>query len=123
MQMCSIFFKETVFIHVIALVLFLSSVKCVDSRKVSFKVENGKIIMLKDVIAGPFKLKSTVECATMCTGNASCCTASYNKITRQCLLSSLCNPETLYSYSGKYILNPYKVGKYTFRNVMLSFYV
>ncbi|CAG2191370.1 Tenascin-R,Ryncolin-2,Angiopoietin-related protein 1,Ficolin-1-A,Fibrinogen C domain-containing protein 1-A,Angiopoietin-1,Ryncolin-1,Ficolin-2,Fibrinogen-like protein 1,Fibrinogen alpha chain,Ficolin-1,Fibrinogen-like protein A,Ficolin-1-B,Microfibril-associated glycoprotein 4,Ryncolin-3,Angiopoietin-related protein 2,Angiopoietin-4,Ryncolin-4 [Mytilus edulis] len=67
--------------------------------------------MFKDATVGPFQLKSTVECATMCTGDNSCCTASYDKITRQCLLTSLCNPETMISYSGNYILNPYKVAK------------
>ncbi|CAC5403760.1 Fibrinogen-like protein 1,Fibrinogen-like protein A,Ryncolin-2,Angiopoietin-1,Techylectin-5B,Angiopoietin-related protein 2,Microfibril-associated glycoprotein 4,Techylectin-5A,Fibrinogen alpha chain,Angiopoietin-related protein 7,Ficolin-2,Ryncolin-1,Ryncolin-3,Ficolin-1,Angiopoietin-4, Fibrinogen gamma chain [Mytilus coruscus] len=110
MRMGNIFHKETVFI---ALVLFLPGVKCVDSRNVSFKVENDKIIISKDATAGPFKLKSTVECATMCSGDASCCTASYDKITRQCLLSSFCNPETVNTYSGKYIQNHYKVAKDT----------
>lgn len=119
MQMCHTFFKEIVFI---SLVLFLPSVKCVDSRKVSFQVENGKIIMFKDATVGPFQVKSTVECATMCIGDASCCTASYDEITNQCLLSSLCYPETVISNSGKYILNRYKVGRYSF-SFMLTFYV
>ncbi|VDI56332.1 Hypothetical predicted protein [Mytilus galloprovincialis] len=108
MQMCITFPKETVFI---ALVLFLPSVKCVDSKKVPFNVGNDKLIISKDVTAGPFQLKSTVECATMCTGDASCCTASYDKITRQCFLSSLCNPETVFSYNGKYLQNYVTAGK------------
>ncbi|XP_076087678.1 microfibril-associated glycoprotein 4-like [Mytilus galloprovincialis] len=49
----------------------------------------------------------------MCIGDASCCTASYDEITNQCLLSSLCYPETVISNSGKYILNRYKVAKET----------
>ncbi|CAG2239205.1 Angiopoietin-4 [Mytilus edulis] len=63
MQMSITFPKETVFI---ALVLFLPSVKCVDSRKVPFNVGNDKLIVLKDVTAGPFKLKSTVESTDPC---------------------------------------------------------
>ncbi|VDI63245.1 Hypothetical predicted protein [Mytilus galloprovincialis] len=110
MQKCSIFFKETVFL---ALVLFLPRVNCVDSRNVSFKVENGRNVMFEDVTAGPFQLKSTVECATMCIRDASCCTASYDKSTNQCLLSSFCYPETVSSNSGKYILNLFKVGDIT----------
>lgn len=77
-------------------VFMLFPLCCVTSemKNRKFIVENNQTFVSTDSAIGTGKVVSPTACASLCTSEDECCTASYNKSTQECHLNSCCFLDT-----------------------------
>ncbi|XP_071172040.1 angiopoietin-related protein 7-like [Mytilus edulis] len=60
-----------------------------------FAVEVNKKVSSSVTVLEEISIHSYIVCATWCAGSPTCCSASYNKTSKQCQSFSCCEPETV----------------------------
>ncbi|CAC5382240.1 unnamed protein product [Mytilus coruscus] len=69
----------------------------------NYALEKQREIVSNETVIGVATVFTDIACSQQCLGTTTCCSASYEIVTKECLLHSCCNPETQPSENGIFI--------------------
>ena len=92
--------------------ILLTGYSALKVKTQNYAMKKQKIIVSNETVIDIAIVFSEIACAQQCLGTPTCCSASYEIVTRECLLHSCCNLEMQPSENSIFIQKTGKLSSY-----------